>query len=149
MASAASSVVLVTNCSPASANGVTLRCVPDGRLVAVQRLRLARLVGRDRRNGHVHLRGQVRRDIRVDFARRDEIAEVLAGLQQSCQQRAAGIASGGGADEREIRVVQAVSGAQLLSGQPRAWPRVGSAVNGGHRDVRKRVRRTGCGKRMI
>ena len=116
---------------------------PDGRLVAVQRLRLARLVGWDRQNGHVHLRSQIRRGVRVDFARRDEIAEVLAGLQQSCQQHAAGIASGGGADEREIRVAQAVSGAQLFSGQPRAWPRVGSAVDGGHRGVRKRVRRSG------
>jgi predicted site-specific integrase-resolvase len=59
----------------------------------------------------------------VDFARRDEIAEVLAGLQQSCQQHATGIASSGSTDEREIRVAQAVSGAHLFSGQPRTWPR--------------------------
>ena len=110
---------------------------PDCSLIPVQRLRTRFLVGRDRWDGQAHLRSQIRGRVSVDFVRRCEIAEVLAGLQQDREQHAAGIAAGTRADEGEVRVAQLVSGAQLLSGQPRTRPRIGSAVNGRHEVSRK------------
>jgi hypothetical protein len=56
---------------------------PNGRLVAVQRLRLAQLVGQDRRNDPVHLRSQIGRGVCVDFARRDEIG-VTCRFDRNC-----------------------------------------------------------------
>ena len=59
-------------------------------LIPVQRLRTRFLVGRDRWDGQAHLRSQIRGRVSVDFVRRCEIAEVLAGLQQDREQHAAG-----------------------------------------------------------
>ena len=122
---------------------------PDCRLVAVQRLCPALLIGRGRRNAQVHLRSQIRDRVRVDFVRCREVAEVLAGLQQGCEQHASAVAASARTDKVEVRVAQAVSSAQLVSGQPRTRPRVRSAVDGRHGGVQKRVRRSDWGKRMI
>ena len=112
-------------------------------LVAIQRLGPACLVRPRLRCGAPKLRGQVGHGAGMDRVRRREAPEIPARLQQRRQHQAAHVAPGTGTNEGEVRLGQVVSGAQLLAGQPRAWARVGRAVDRRHGMSGKRVRRSG------
>jgi hypothetical protein len=105
---------------------------PHRGLVAVQRLGPAHLVGPGLRYGDAELRRQVGHGAGVDLVRGREAPELAARLEQHRQQQATLPATGGGADEGEIGVGQAVSPVQFLLGQPRARARVSGAVDGRH-----------------
>lgn len=111
---------------------------PDGkvranrRLIAIQRFRPARRVGPGGRSRQSQLRGQMCGRVGMRFLGRRKASEVLARLQQDRERQAARIAARVRANESAIRIGQAVAGSQFLAGQPRAWARIGRAVDRRH-----------------
>ena len=105
---------------------------PDRGMVAIELAQPAHVIGQRGRRLQAELRGDMRHDASMNFARCRKETEILAGLQQHRQQKAAIVAARIGAHEGQIRLGQVVAKAEFVAAQPRSRTRVGGAVDGCH-----------------
>ena len=105
---------------------------PDRSMVAIELAQPAYVISQRGWRLQAELRGDMRHDASMNFARRRKESEIPTGLQQHRQQKAAIVAARVGAHEGQIRLGQVVAKAEFLAAQPRTWPRIGGAVDGCH-----------------